>query len=184
MGNDNVDLGEVIAGLSKTGRLSTNDKRWVSQKLYEQQRHERNMQFLRTLEVNQDLPFILMFLGGTAGAAILELRKKIAESDDEEQKKTWKQQLAGLTENILDYESFMLGGVFGWVGQELTIGQDLKKLYQGDSKPQTWVDFASATASSLSIGIATFGASILTLRAVFGNSAKDGGMASLAGLLV
>lgn len=178
---DQVDMGAVLANLNKSGRLSKNDKRWVTTKLSEQNRHERNMQFLKTLENNPDLPFVLMFLGGTAGAAIVELYKKIKESKSPEEKKSWESQLAGLTENIADYESFMLGGVLGWVGQELLIGQKLKQIH-ADNPPKNWVDFAVNSTSSLSVGIAAFGASILTLRAIFGNSSKDGGMASLAGL--
>lgn len=178
---DQVDMGDVLAGLAKSGRLSKNDKRWVTSKLESQNRHQRNMQFLKTLEVNQDLPFILMFLGGTAGAAIIELTKKIETSTNPTEKKTYEEQLASLAENFLDYQSFMMGGVVGWIGQELVIGQKMKTLFT-ENKPVSWVDYAACTASSLSIGIAAFGASILTMRAVFGNSSKDGGFAQLAGL--
>ena len=182
MDETTVDMGEVLAGLTKTGRLSKGDKHWITVKLQDEHRHQRNMQFLKTLESNPDLPFVLMFLGGAVGAAMIELVKKIESTTDEEKKKTWQQELAGLGENLLDYESLITGGIVGYMVQEQVIGNSLKNLHEGNP-PKTWVDFAANTASSLSVSISAFGASILVLRAIFGNSSKDGGMASLAGLI-
>ena len=126
-----------------------------------------------------------MFVGGTAGLAMIDLYKKIKEADaagDAAQKKTWQQQLADIGEQILDVQSLLTGGIGGWALQEALVGTKLKQYFEGDNKPKTWVDYATSAAQSTAGGIACFGASILVLRAIFGTSTKDGGMASLAGL--
>ena len=181
MAADKVELGAVLASLAKTGRLDKGDKRWISLKIEEQNKQEKTLALFKALETNQDLPLIIMFLGGAAAASIIELIKKIEASQTEEEKKTLLQQLAGVSEDVLDIGSFLSGGLLGWAAQELIVGQKLKELHEGNP-PKNWVDYAANTASSLSIGVSAFAASLLVLRAIFGNSSKDGGMQSLAGL--
>lgn len=180
---DKIEIGEVLAGLTKSGRLDKNDKRWITQKIAEQNYHDKTMALYKALETNPDLPFILMFLGGSASASAIELYKKWKNEQDPAVKKSLWQQLASVGENALDIGSFLTGGIIGWAAQELVVGEKLKGIHDGNP-PKNWVDYAVNTASSLSIGVGAFGASILVLRAIFGNSTKDGGMASLAGLAI
>lgn len=180
-----IKIGEVLQGMSKAGRLSKNDKRWVTTKLDEQRRHELNMKLLQAFETNPDLPFVLMFLGGAASAAALEIiqNMKDAQKAKESGDKNWTDML--IPEGMESQASAMydvwsmFGG--GWVIDKV-VGDQIKGLWENKA-PKTWVDVAVTTAQSLSISVSAFGASILVLRAIFGNSTKDGGMASLAGLI-
>lgn len=183
---ERVELGAVLAQMVQTGRLSKSDKRWVRQQIETQRKHERNMKMLSVIEHNEDMPYIIMFLGGAAGVAIMQLIKKLENPDaTEAEKKTWQAQLAELTENFLDIQSFLSGGLGGWALQELAIGDKLEKLYE-DKAPSNWVEFATTAAQSTAAGISAFGASMLVMRAIFGGStSKDGGvMAQLAGLVI
>lgn len=173
-----------MAGLQKSGRLSRNDKRWLSAKLEEEHKHQRNMVFTQALGDNPDLPYILMFLGGISSAAVADLIERIASGKlSEEEDKSLKQELAGYLENASDIMGFFSFGLTGWAVQEVLIGQKLKTIYEGDN-PKSWVEYAVSSVKAISAGTAAFAATILTLRAIFGNSTKDGGMANLAGLVV
>lgn len=197
-----VDMGDVLSGLTRSGRLTPADKRWISRKLDEQKRHEANLAFIAACGQNPDLPFVLMFLGGGSALVLGETLDIVGAGMDQDKRAAWyTERTANMTaeqkaefdklvtylqfgETIGDYLAVFGAGIASFYIEKKT-DEDLKKLY-GDSNMNditSWVQFCSKGMSTIGMGLMTFSAMILVLRAVFGNSAKDGGMASLAGLM-
>jgi len=183
-------LDNVLAAMTAAGKLDAGDKRWIREQLEIERKHQRNMAIIKACGDNSDLPFVLMFLGGSLGIAASALANKIIEklktnTDDpkknETQIKEMTRQLAEMMDKYTDFQALMMGGLGGYlVGDALK--DQLGDAFTGNRSPKTWVEYANATVMSVSAGSAAFAASILTLRAIFGNSDKDGGMASLVGL--
>lgn len=178
------ELSTAFGEMLKAGNLTTNNKRWITERMHEIQAHERNNEVIRALGNNPQLPWIIMFLGGTATAGAVELIEKwryANSTGDTKAKKTIEQELATVIEPFLDISSFLTGGIGMWYLQENLVGQKLKAIID-DSPPKSWIDIAAVGIKSTSVGIAATSLVMLTLMCVFGGSSKDGGMQSLAGL--
>lgn len=173
---DKVNVSGVLAQLGEKGKLSKGDKRWVTQKLTEQRRHELNISLIQACGENPDLPLLLMFLGGTAGVAAADLLKKLSNRDEN----------GNIIEDTANRYFDFLESLQSPVGLYITKGTVDFLTGDGDSdfgKPGNWVEFATGSLKSLSQGVQIFAGSLLVMRAIFGGGTKDGGLASLAGLV-
>lgn len=188
--DSNTQLGSVMAGLASAGKLTANDKRWLTQKIDEQRAFEGKLKFIDACATNPDLPFLFMFLGGLTLNTAVKLVEMAGQGDQqataELEKLTTGDKGAILFESAFKNTFGMLFTPqltnLGWKLLE----KDADAMFgsKKDEEPDTWVGFAVSSVRGLSISVSAFAASILVMRAIFGNSSKDGGMASLAGLLV
>lgn len=175
---ENININDVLAGLQKSGRLNKNDKKWVTGKLEEQRQHENILALTKACGDNPDLPFVIMFLAGTLGLSITTFVDNIGKKEEDKDTQTARDLLNKYGEKGLDISILFMGGLTGGLAKER-----IKDEIFGDfGDPDNWVSYATASLKTLTGGVTVFAASILTLRAIFGNSIKDGGMASLIGM--
>lgn len=176
------EIGQILAAIAREGKLTEADKRWISEKIDQANKHERNMALLEALK-NPDFYLLTMFLGGfTINQASVQYAKVMKTKEQKDDYAKAVEQAKGMLESFADIESFLIGGIAGYAVQEV-VAAKMGDLFGGDKQPKSWVEFGNQAVQTYSLGISAFSASLLTLRAVFGNSTKDGGMASLAGLI-
>lgn len=189
----------ILSGVQKKGLLTTNDKRWLKERLDEQRSHELKLAFTNACGNNPDIPFITMFLfGGLSTAAGMSIEYVTSKSNNENgdwidniaAEKGWDdaqeaefRSLISRAENaekIGDFFSLLTLSP-ALIGANYTLKPRIKEIFE--ETPTTWVGFAASGLKTLGEGLMIFAAAILILRSIFGNSTKDGGMQSLAGLM-
>lgn len=159
---------------------TTGSRKYVSQKLNEQRKHELKLAIIEAMAKNDELIYIAIALGATGTAIAMDAAEKLEEKlkeletgEDAEQTQSKKddaiaQYADTLVNSFLSLSSTGFFGVAGLIGS---------KVYE--KKPESWLEFTIESIEAGARNAAMIAVLILVLKAVFGGSGGENKLSSL-----
>lgn len=118
-----MEISDVLSSMLERGKLTRADKRWITEKLETQYRHDQQMKLLEIIRADPDMKDWLTIIAGAGTAAIGELLTLLSGSDEDVTDPTWKEDVTNTIER----------GFFWWALGPVTgeIDYKIKELMEG-----------------------------------------------------